>query len=290
MLYDYIANPYYSIKNDKLFYLDNIKICNLSENRVINEKILYDEGALLKEISYNKKTKNVLVLEPHPDDFSLSALGYVFNKYDVIVLNIFSKTALKNFPWMDSKKIDSDFYEKLRIDESKLCIEKLLKQKFISTRLESLRITKKPKETINEIILENIKKIINENKISTIMFPMGIGNHPDHLLIYDILLQNYNLFKDFNIILYPEYPYSRCKEAYSERIKKVKKDFILSNELIDVKDKIEHFSNAIIAYRSQFNEINRKQMEAIIREDTWAIATDFKKENESLIYYKCERK
>ena len=214
MLYDYIANPYYSIKNDKLFYLDNIKICNLSENRVINEKILYDEGALLKEISYNKKTKNVLVLEPHPDDFSLSALGYVFNKYDAIVLNIFSKTALKNFPWIESKKIDSDFYEKLRIDESKLCIEKLLKQKFISTRLESLRITKKPKETINEIILENIKKIINENKISTIMFPMGIGNHPDHLLIYDILLQNYNLFKDFNIILYPEYPYSRCKEAY----------------------------------------------------------------------------
>ena len=217
-------------------------------------------------------------------------MGYVFNKYDAIVLNIFSKTALKNFPWIESKKIDSDFYEKLRIDESKLCIEKLLKQKFISTRLESLRITKKPKETINEIILENIKKIINENKISTIMFPMGIGNHPDHLLIYDILLQNYNLFKDFNIILYPEYPYSRCKEAYSERIKKVKKDFILSNELIDVKDKIEHFSNAIISYRSQFNEINRKQMEAIIREDTWAIATDFKKENESLIYYKCERK
>ena len=50
-------------------------------------------------------------------------------------------------------------------------------------------------------------------------------------------------------------------------------------------EKINVFSNAISAYRSQFDDINKNQMLAIIREDYRALAQENSRNKEVAVYY-----
>ncbi|MBR1802709.1 MAG: hypothetical protein IJ777_01895 [Clostridia bacterium] len=113
---------------------------------------------------------------------------------------------------------------------------------------------------------------------------MGIGKHPDHIIVYDTVM-NYQMNKQLKVILYPEYPYARCKKAYIERMEEINKNYTLKPIIVDIKEKIDILADASIAYRSQFDDINRNQMLAIIREDARAIAQEYLQDNESLIYY-----
>ena len=117
---------------------------------------------------------------------------------------------------------------------------------------------------------------INKDKIDTIMIPMGVGNHPDHIIVYNSILNNKELFKDYKIIIYPEFPYSRNRKDYYERLHIVEKDNNISPINVDIDNKLETLADIITIYRSQFDDINRNQMLAIIREDARA---------KSFVYY-----
>ena len=88
-----INMPFFSTKDDKLRYLDKYTICDLPKEDNIRKMILKQYGAIIeKNINSNTdKTMKVLVIEPHPDDFALSAMGYIQENMNVTVLNIFSK-------------------------------------------------------------------------------------------------------------------------------------------------------------------------------------------------------
>lgn len=283
---DYIMSPFYSIKDNKLFYLKEYEICKLPVEDEIRKKILIDEGVLLEKAKILPQDKIALVLEPHPDDFVLSALGYTLNRYNVIVGNIFSKTNINSFTWINSILINEYEYEKLRIEESKLSIQMLLHQEFTSLFEESLRISKKSYSEIEERIWKFVKQILQENNIDIIMIPMGIGNHPDHLIVYDTIMNNNEIVKNIKIILYPEYPYARSKKSYIERLKEIENKYSLNKVIINInEEEINVFSNAISAYRSQFDDINKNQMLAIIREDYRALAQENNQNNEIVVYY-----
>lgn len=283
---EYIMSPFYSINNNKLFYLNKYEICKLPVEEEIKEKILIDEGVLLKKPEILKQDKIAFVLEPHPDDFALSALGYTFNRYNTIIGNIFSRTNINSFTWINSIQINESEYEKLRIKESILSIEKLLHQQFISICEESLKISKKDYKYIEEQILKFVKRILKENNIDIVMLPMGIGNHPDHLIVYDTIMKNKDIIKNKKIILYPEYPYARCKKSYIEKLKEIENKYSLNKVIINAEEeKINVLANAISAYRSQFDDINRNQMLAVIREDFRALAQENNQYKEVLVYY-----
>ena len=53
--------------------------------------------------------------------------------------------------------------------------------------------------------------------------------------------------------------------------------------------KLDDMVNAVSVYRSQYDDINKIQMLAIIREDCRAIAQEYNKESLSLVYYEVER-
>ena len=122
---EYIESPFYSIKNNKLFYLNSYEICKLPLEEEIKRDILITEGVLFRKNEIQRQKKTTLVLEPHPDDFVLSALGYILNKYNAIIGNIFSKTDINSFTWINSIQINENEYEKLRIKESILSKEEL---------------------------------------------------------------------------------------------------------------------------------------------------------------------
>lgn len=286
-----ILSPFYTITNNKLLYLDKYKITNLPLNEEIKKQILRDEGVLLNEIDRIDKRDTILVLEPHPDDFALSALGYSINRYSAIILNIFSKMNLDSFTWKDNISINQKEYEKLRLDESELAIKKILKQKFLSLKEKSMRITNKDANYIAQKIINIVEKIISTtNTINTILVPMGIGEHPDHMIVYNAIIEKYNIDKHMKVILYPEYPYARCKKDYDKRIKQINKKYKMKPIVVNIEPNIEILADAISAYKSQFDDINRSQMLAIIREDSRAIAKEYKKDSLSLVYYELERK
>ena len=286
---EYIESPFYSIKNNKLFYLNSYEICKLPLEEEIKRDILITEGVLFRKNDIQRQKKTTLVLEPHPDDFVLSALGYILNKYNAIIGNIFSKTDINSFTWINSIQINENEYEKLRIKESILSIEELLHQQFISLYEKSSRISKKNYQCMEKQILKFIQKILQENDIDTILVPMGIGNHPDHLIVYNTIMNNKDMVKNKKIILYPEYPYARCKKSYIDRLNMLEDKYKLNKIIIDVgEDEINVFANAISAYRSQFDDINRNQMLAIIREDCRALAQENNQDKEVLVYYEVE--
>lgn len=263
--------PFYTINNNELKYLDKYKICNLSEET--KDYILKNEGAVISPIE--KKTynnKKTLVVEPHCDDFALSVLAYTLNNSNVKVLNVFSKTNIEFFTWNHLFKITQEEYEKLRLEESKYAIEEVLKEEFISLKEASTRITNKAKEELEKIILDKVLEELKNDKIDTIMIPMGVGNHPDHIIVYDSIINNKELFRDYKIILYPEFPYSRNRKNFLERLSVVESNNKLNSISIDVDDKLDTIADIISIYRSQFDDINRNQMLAIIREDARALS------------------
>ncbi len=283
--------PFFSTENDKLTYLDRYTICDLPKEESIRKMLLKQYGAIIeKDINTNiDKTIEVLVLEPHPDDFALSAMGYIQENMNVTVLNIFSKMKIDSFTWSEHININEKEYEDLRLLESKVAIQDILDYDFISLKEESTRITKKTIQEIQRSIIGAVKKILEEKNFDIIMIPMGIGKHLDHLCIYEAIINEYaNLNIDSTMILYPEYPYARCKKSYIDRLKEIYEVFDLKENIVNIESKLQDIVNVISVYKSQFDDINREQMLAIVREDGRAISTEYNKENISLVYYKID--
>ena len=288
-----INMPFFSTKDDKLRYLDKYTICDLPKEDNIRKMILKQYGAIIeKNINSNTdKTMKVLVIEPHPDDFALSAMGYIQENMNVTVLNIFSKMKIDSFTWSEHISINEEEYEDLRMLESKVAIQEVLNYDFISLKEKSTRISTKAIQKVEKNIIDAIKKLLLEKSFDIIMIPMGVGKHQDHLCVYEAIMNEYSKLNiNSKIILYPEYPYARCKKSYIDRLSEINEVFNLKEIIIDIENKLEDMVNVISVYKSQFDDINKEQMLAIVREDGKAIATEYKKKNISLVYYKIDRR
>jgi|SRR3989344_1813945 len=293
-----IKLPFFNEKKDSVRYLSDFEylpIKNKGLNNNLKNKIFIDEGIFIQKRPIKKGVKinkRILVIEPHPDDFALSASGYVLDALSkgasVTVLNIFSKTSVSKFPWRNEIHISNEQYEKLRIDESVIAVEKYLEEKFESLRLPTPTLDGKfktfPKKyaqtkLINYITKKIIKKIKNK-RINTVLCPMAIRGHLAHLIAFDATIAAFKSKKQqATLILYEDMPYARSKIAYFERLQYLKKLISIEDFYIDTKKYLETIADLIIIYRSQFDDINRNQMLAIIKEDFRATAAEHKANN-----------
>lgn len=280
-----IFSPFFEIKNNELLYLGRKKVCNLSTDKIVNEYLLKNEGVLFDKCINNKKNMNVLVLEPHSDDFALSVLGYTLNECNAIVLNVFSKTNLEYFTWKDYISISDLEYEKIRLEESNFVVEELLNQKFVSMKEKSTRISNEPINNVKDRIKREIQSYLENNSIDALFVPMGIGNHPDHLIVFDAVLDMLDELKKYKIFLYPEYPYARCRKSYNERLNYILKKFSIIPVIKSVSNKLDIIVDCISAFKSQFDDINRNQMLSIVREDCRALATEYETDDLIMVYF-----
>lgn len=291
-----IRLPHFKItKSGKVLFLDQyqyLKFGKLNPKDSFLNKIFNDEGIIIYSKKINKaptiKPQKILVLEPHPDDFALSASSYVIKKItegsNVTILNFFSKTSIEKFPWKDKIKITERLYEKLRLIESKIAIEKYLGERFESYRLPSATLRKNDAtfldyhqendlvDTLTERVVAKIKK---EN-FNTLLCPAAIQGHIDHLITFDVAKKTFNVLGNkIELIFYEDMPYALNKTAYFERLELIKKLFDITPFFVSTENFLNIIADMIICYRSQFDDVNRSQMFALVKQNFRATATEW---------------
>lgn len=315
--YKKIWLPQFRILDKRILFLGQHPVLEfdreINQEDKLTEKILIDEGILIKKRwkldEKNKKNKgknneckcnsagkkNILILEPHPDDFALSCSGYALeqikNGSDIKIVNMFSKYSLSTFPWRKSVSISESVYERIRLKESYIALTDYIGVKFESFRFPSAlkRDHKTPFETMNDkdAILESriqelVMKEILSNKYTTIISPAGIQHHADHILAYNVALKIKKEQENIELLLYEDYPYARNRPAYNERMNDIHGNLLISQLYTATDDLIEVMADLISIYRSQFDDLNRSQILAIVKEDGRNIAVEGKMQHYSM--------
>jgi len=165
------------------------------------------------------KNKKLFFISPHLDDVILScgALIYSLKKQnDINIISIFTKPLIKKKYSKEAKnflkktgfsEFKSLFFER-RKEDNKLCA--YLKINYfhlgfyeyifindeisIESYLNNFLFKKK--------ISNKLKKIV-QHKNGIVFSPLAVGKNPDHLLVREVINQNFK-----NIIFYEDYPYN----------------------------------------------------------------------------------
>lgn len=284
--------PYFTQEAQSINYLNHqyADITGLDLDSPSGERFLLAEGICVRKpvlpdvLSSGRK---VVVLEPHCDDLALSASGYVMDAIQsggsCQSINIFSKTAIDRFPWGDKVSITEVEFENLRLQESGIAVQNFLGQSFTS-----LGLPLASKRGYQEIfadshhdidLVRNVGNVVVSDVIdlgaNVILSPLAVQGHVDHLVTFDVgMFVKEALGDQVELILYEDYPYTRNKAAYSERLKEVQNMHVLQQEYLPVDSFLSSMADMAIIYRSQFDDLNRDQMHAIMREDLRAVALE----------------
>lgn len=295
---DILKLPYFSRQDNAIFYLDQYEYLDLDGINIASpagERLLLAEGVNVKmpsiPVPSQPSNERIVILEPHPDDFALSASGYGMNTIAsgsvCHVINLFSRTTIARFPWQNKVTINEEMLEELRLQESQLAVGSFLGQEFTSLRLPLA--SKRGYDEIfaerhhDQVLVQHIggllTSMIVELDTKTILCPLAIQGHIDHLVTFDVgMFIKDALGNQVNLVLYEDYPYARNKNAYAKRLLEVSVDHRLTQEYIAVDENLNTMADMAIIYRSQFDDINRDQMYAIMREDTRATSLEAKAE------------
>ncbi|HET9722167.1 MAG TPA: hypothetical protein VFP32_04065 [Candidatus Saccharimonadales bacterium] len=301
---DTLTLPYFTQAERSIDYLGQYKyldIDGLDLDSPVGERLLLSEGIFVRGPKLAQLENLVVdghktvVLEPHPDDLALSASGRLMTSIAAggvgKIINIFSKTAIDRFPWRDKITIAEDKFEELRLLESNLAVEEFLGQEFVSMKLPLA--SKRGYEEIfgqthhDDALAREIGEFIANTSLEfgadTILSPLAVQGHIDHLVTFDAAIFAKRALGDqVSLVFYEDYPYSRNKNAYRRRIGQVAGSYALSSEYVAVDDYLNIMADMAIIYRSQFDDINRDQMLAIMREDFRAVALEAKAEDKDV--------
>lgn len=288
-----MALPYFEIEERKISYLKQfpyLDLDGLTVDSPAGERFLLAEGIFVKKPCFPNlvvNSRKILALEPHPDDVALSSSGYLMRSIEAgdgcHVMNLFSKTAIERFPWNDKVDITKDQLEALRLQESHIAITDFLGQHFTSLRLPlaSMRgyseifADKHNDQDLVKHIGNNAVKTIAELDVNVVLSPLAVQGHIDHLVTFDVGMYIKDVMgSDVDLVLYEDYPYVRNKDAYDKRLQVVKSNYSLDEEYVPVDPYLAFMADMAIIYRSQFDDINRDQMHALMREDFRATALE----------------
>lgn len=248
-----------------------------------------DQGMMVTppEFGHDADGKKMLAIEPHPDDFALSASGFVISELanggSCDVVTVFTRGSEQNFPWREQIKLSQDELERLRITESRFAIESYLGQSFSTYRMP-ISSERGNKETFGDhhgepelarAIGGRLLALITETEPDIVLLPAAIQGHKDHLVAFDAAMQaRAKSTERQRFVVYEDYPYARNKIAYAARLAVIQEITPLESFYINIEPHIDHMADLAIIYRSQFDDINRAQMLAIMQQDARAIADE----------------
>lgn len=298
---DILRMPYFSQADQSIKYLDQYEYADVSGLQMDSPsgiRFLFSEGICVATPDFPdvpKSGREILALEPHCDDLALSASGYAMEAirsgYACNSLNLFSKTAIDRFPWGDKISITEEEFESLRLQEAQLAIEDFLGQSFRSLRLPlaskrgyeeifaDTHHDQKLVKSIGGIIIDNIQN----TGVDTLLCPMAIQGHIDHQVTFDVgVYVKRALENQVELVLYEDYPYARNRTAYNKRLKEVRTEHKIQVDYLPVDTSLDSMADMAIIYRSQFDDINRDQMLAIMREDLRAVALEARAEGSTI--------
>lgn len=150
--------------------------------------------------------KYLLFISPHLDDIIFSLEEYINEmiscNYKIIIATVFTKSNLKVL-----KKLKGDYFlygnYKTRILEDINAI-KLIDENIIIEHLNFPEEIFRKSNNINNSIIKSIDKLVTKYNIEKIFFPLSIGNHVDHKIVYNL---SFNFKNKLNVFYYFDYPY-----------------------------------------------------------------------------------
>ena len=254
-----IRVPNYEIRKDGVTYLNTRIMRRKDAASLIDEGVFVEKNWSRPRI----RGKKVLVIEPHPDDMAMSCpgtvLGYLTEGAELLVLNVFSRQDVRTFPWKMS--IGEEELERIRLEESEVAVHDYLESEFVSLRkpLALKRGFNDLKQKIDEPALEQELGLVfyeTAKKYDVVIAPLGIGGHPDHLICHKAALQ----LPGNKLRFYEDMTYSMNRFEFCKKVSELG-DF--SAEYTDITQFLDDIANLRSIYRSQFDDINRKQFYAV---------------------------
>jgi len=203
------------------------------------------------------KNANVLIVSPHIDDAVFSLGGFIA-KYqkdwsELTVANVFSNCGWSkdNIPLelINDVRRNEDFEVFSEIENTQLSYLELddtsVRGLDELTELDASLID----EEIRSKVTLKIDELLSSNEFDMIFFPLGIGNHIDHKVIFDYACS----LDSKNIYFYEDMPYtaisSQSKVDNYMQIEGKKMKF----EVIDIADKVSDKRSMMMKYRSQIS-------------------------------------
>ena len=150
--------------------------------------------------------KYLLFISPHLDDVIFSISEYIDkmidNNYQIIIATVFTKSnssLLKNL--IGDYYMYGDYITRILEDKNAI---KSVNKNIIIKHLDFPEQMFRKTNNIIKPIFEKINNIIANYNVEKTFFPLSIGNHKDHKIIYNVSL----LYrKKINIYYYFDYPY-----------------------------------------------------------------------------------
>ena len=193
-----------------------------------------------------------LMISTHFDDVPLSLGGILHKKEiftDISVLTVFTKSS---YTILSGINDSANYISKLRILEmKKYCHE--MNIKLYTLRFEDTTQRKYPeKDNVFDDIKFELNSKVNEIEYNTIFFPLGIGNHLDHLIVYKVAKNLSTTNKQ--VFFYEDLPYAANYEMeYIEWI--INKRLNLPNSIkLDITGEINSKIKQLRNFRSQLSQ------------------------------------
>src|SRR3989344_3324035 len=298
---EFIHLPHFRINDSQILFLAKYVYLDFATKIEIDyplhKKVLLDEGILIekRKIEKGEDGEKILILEPHPDDIALSCGGYVLTSLkkgaSIKVINLFSRSPLSTFPWRELVSISEEEYESLRLQESFIAIKQYLGLSFKSfklplalkrSHLSPFEQLEESDKTLEDYLYGAITEELGMDNYSTLVAPLSVQNHIDHVLSYNVAKKIKQENKNIKLVLYEDMPYSRNQLAFSKKMDELKTQANFQANYILIRDFVDYIADLISIYRSQFDDINRTQMLAIIKEDARKIASEGKSSGEDI--------
>jgi len=190
----------------------------------------------------------ICIISPHLDDAIFSMSNFLLKyKGNVIICTIFTKEFTK-IKFFDDYKYYADT-QKRKQEDQKAIIELKKRNKNIRIKMIYLNLyddlfryyISNANINIHIELIQVLTKIKNKYNFQKIFCPLGIGNHPDHLLTYDYITKIFNFQ---NLYYYYDYPYCCLKLNVFNRLKYLN----LSNYHdidLELKDFINYYQHPI---------------------------------------------
>ena len=235
--------------------------------------------------------KRCIFISPHFDDAVLSCGGLMSKLSEkntqLLSITVFTgepseketlSTVAKSFhdawdsgenPYTIRKKEEKKVLDKL--NSSYKWLEKLdVIYRFADVKIKDgiLNPGVSPEEdpVFSEIFAE-ILEIVKESPDCYIFAPLGIGNHPDHLVVNLAMRSIKNLYPELNLFFYEDFPYAITGDL---KKKLAEYEYKPKSKNIDIHDSLQNRVELIKIYESQLDNVfeGAKNIEEIIRDYT----------------------
>lgn len=244
----------------------------------------------------NSNRYDAVIISPHPDDAVLSMSGTIKNMLQqnkhCLVLNVFvgRPNMVTTLSEIAIKYIKEDL-EKIIISVSDACILHEIRQQEDQKALNFLGVYSLNLKYLDaiyrgdpayypteDLLFDNIhtkeKCLIDElgdiiiNAVEsaiTYYFPLGVGNHVDHQIVFETGLRLHE--KGYNVRFYEEYPYCIKEDVVEKRIQKTNRTF--KNYLLDITPFIDIKTQIIKCYGSQIAGLFQTEENLVLLLETY---------------------